>query len=495
MQRRPLTLLFSLAILAGTVMLFMLVPKAFIPTEDTGQILGATQARQGASFASMMQYHEQIMRVVASDTNIAGYMSSIGTGGSRTNNQGVLLITLKAFGKRAPAQDVIQQLQPKLAAIPGIQVSLQMPPAIQMGAQQTNSPYQLQLQAANTDTLYAVAQRLYSRMLQITGLQSVVTDLQLSGPQIAIQIDRDRADAMGVAPGSIETALYSAYGSGQVSTIFTSTDQFWVVMEVAPAFQRDMSALNRLYVTGRNGTLVSLSSVVVLTSSAGPLSVNHAGQVPSVTISFNTAPNVSLGQAEAQIQALATQVLPSGVSTTFSGNAAGFQGVMSSMIFLLVIAIVVIYLVLGILYESFVHPATIITGLPFAMFGGVLALYVFQMPLDVYGFVAIILLLGIVKKNAIMMIDFAVASEREGKTAAESIMEAASVRFRPIMMTTFAALMGALPIALGTGAGSESRRPLGVAVVGGLAFSQLVTLYVTPVFYTYFDELPATLSK
>jgi HAE1 family hydrophobic/amphiphilic exporter-1 len=322
-----------------------------------------------------------------------------------------------------------------------------------------------------------------------------VSDLQLAGPQVSIQIDRDRADDMGVSPDVIESALYDAYGSAQVSTIYTSNNQYWVVMELKPQFQQDLSALNRLYVSSSTGTLVPLSSVATLTPSVGPLSVNHAGQVPAVTISFNTAPGVSLGQAEAQIEALARQVLPPGVTSTFTGNA-GFQSVMSGMILLVVIAVFVIYLVLGILYESFVHPVTILTGLPFAMFGGVLALYAFHMPLDVYGFVAIILLLGIVKKNAIMMIDFAIAAEREGgKSPAESIVEAASVRFRPIMMTTFAALMSALPIAFGTGAGSESRRPLGVAVVGGLAFSQLVTLYVTPVFYTYFDELPGWVSE
>ena len=307
------------------------------------------------------------MRVLSSDTNVAGYMTSIGVGGNRTTNQGIMLITLKPIGKRPPADQVIQELRPRLAAIPGITVALQMPPAIQMGGQQTSSPYQFQLQAANTDTLYAAAQRLATRMAQLTGAQSVVSDLQLAGPQVSIQIDRDRADAMGVAPDAIETALYDAYGSGQVSTIYTANNQYWVVMELEPAFQQDLSALNRLYVSSNTGALVPLSSVAVLTPSVGPLSVNHAGQVPAVTISFNTAPGVSLGQAEAQIQTVARQVLPPGVTTAFAGNAQGFQGVMSGMVFLVVIAVFVIYLVLGTLSESFVHPATILTGLPFAI--------------------------------------------------------------------------------------------------------------------------------
>jgi HAE1 family hydrophobic/amphiphilic exporter-1 len=496
MARRPLTLALSAAILIGTGFLFTRVQKGFIPTEDAGQIIGSSLAPQGASYDAMVRYHQQIMRVLARDTNVANAIVSIGVGGSRTTNQGSVNILLKPLGKRAAAQQVIHELQPQLAAIPGVTVSLQVPPAIQMGARQSGGAYQFQLQATNTDTLYAAAQRLTTRMAQLPGIQDVVSDLQLAGPQVTIQIDRDRAAILGVSPSVIESALYSAYGSGQVSTIYTAIDQYWVVMELKPQFQRDMRAMNRLYVSSSTGMLVPISSVAKLTPAIGPLSVNHAGQVPAVTISFNTGPGVSLGQAATEVQTLAAQVLPSGVSTAFSGNAQGFQGVMNSMLFLLVIAVFVIYLVLGILYENFVHPLTILSGLPFAVFGGLLALYVFNLPLDVYGYVAIILLLGIVKKNAIMMIDFAIATEKQGgKSPSESIVEAASVRFRPIMMTTFAALLGTLPIALGSGAGAESRRPLGVAVVGGLAFSQLITLYVTPVFYTYFDELPRWLGE
>jgi len=328
-------------------------------------------------------------------------------------------------------------------------------------------------------------------MRNIPQIQDVTSDLQIANPQVNVDIDRDRAASLGVTAQQIESALYDAYGSRQVSTIYTPNNQYMVVMELLPQFQRDVNALRMLYVRSAKGDLVPLSAVATLTQNVGPLSITHSGQLPAVTISFNTRPGIALGQATAAVEAAAAITIPSTITTSFSGTAQAFQASQQGLLALLILAIFVIYMVLGILYESFIHPATILTGLPFAAFGALVALFIFRMPLDVYGFVGLILLVGIVKKNAIMMIDFALEAERtQHIPPAKAIVQAATVRFRPIMMTTFAALMATLPIALGRGAGAEARRPLGVAVVGGLVFSQLVTLYVTPVFYTYFDELP-----
>lgn len=491
MARRFATLMFSLVILVGTVFLFKLVPTGFIPTQDTGQIIATTEAAQGTSFPEMVKHQQQVAAIVAQDTNIAGFMSFVGGGGGGSGNQGRIFLGLKPHGKRLSADDIVNELRPKLSGIPGMNVFMQVPPAIQIGGRPSKSQYQFTLQSPDIEALDTAAKRMEARMRGIKEIQDVTSDLQIANPQVIVAIDRDRAASLGVTAQQIESALYDAYGSRQVSTIYTPNNQYTVVMELLPQFQQDINALRMLYVRSQKGDLVPLSAVANLSQNVGPLSITHAGQLPAVTISFNTAPGVALGQATAAVEAAALQTVPTTVTTSFSGTAQAFQASQQGLMALLIIAIFVIYMVLGILYESFIHPATILTGLPFAAFGALLALLIFRMPLDVYGFVGLILLVGIVKKNAIMMIDFALEAERtDHVTPEQAIVRAASVRFRPIMMTTFAALMATLPIALGTGAGAEARRPLGVAVVGGLAFSQVVTLYVTPVFYTYFDELP-----
>jgi len=494
MARRPAALVLSAAILLGTVVLFVVVPKGFLPSEDNSQIFGTTETVQGTSFDDLVRHQEQVMAVLAQDPNVDATMSFLGTG---QINQGRVFMQLKPRSQRTMSVDeLIRYFNRKLAGIPGIQVFLQNPPPIQIGGRRTKSLYQFTLQSPDRIALYDNAARLTTELRKLPDLLNVTSDLQISNPQATVTINRDRAGALGVTAQQVEEALYDAYGSRQVSTIYTATNQYWVVMELLPQYQQDLSALSLLYIRSRNGTLVPLASLATLASSVGPLTVSHSGQLPSVTISFDLREGVAIGTAVAQVQRIARQTLPSSITTSFSGTAQAFQSSQAGLLVLLILAVFVIYMVLGILYESFIHPLTILSALPFAGFGALLTLLIFRVDLSVYAFVGVIMLVGLVKKNGIMMIDFALEAQRnEGKSAREAILQACSIRFRPIMMTTMAALMGTLPIALGVGVGSESRRPLGIAVVGGLAFSQFITLYVTPVIYTYLDELQRLLGK
>jgi HAE1 family hydrophobic/amphiphilic exporter-1 len=490
-RHKKSTLAFSAAVLAGTVMLFGAVPKGFLPSEDYGFLTGFSEAVEGISFESMIEHQREAAKVLLADPNIEGFVSSVGAGGpSATGNLGRFNIKLKPREERAlSADEVVASLRPKLSRIPGLRVYLQNPPPVRLTGTMTKSLYQFTLQGADAEDLYRAGLALEQRLRDVPELVDVNSDLLLKNPQVEVDIEREQAARLGVSVEAIEDALYSAYGSRQVSTIYTATNQYWVIMELLREHQQDTNALAKLYVRSAKGELVPLLSVVTLRDEVGPLTINHQGQLPAVTISFNLAPGASIGPATEAIERISRELLPQTITTSFAGTAQAFQASEQGLGWLLLAAVLVIYLVLGILYESFVHPITILTGLPFAGFGALLTLWLFGVELSVYGFVGLIMLIGVVKKNAIMMIDFALDAQRAGALPEPAILEAAAVRFRPIMMTTLAALMATLPIALGIGAGSASRRPLGLVVVGGLLFSQLVTLYVTPVFYCYLDAI------
>ncbi len=498
LRHRVITAGLLLLTFGGTAWLGWIMPKGFLPSEDTGAISIGTEGPEGVSHHAMIANTEKLTEVLRRNPNVEAFMANSGArGGSSGLNVGMFFLRLVPRAERElSSQEIVQQLRGQLAGVPGIRAFPSAPPPIRIGTRSTKSEYQFTLQGSETKVLYQAAGELERRLAAVPELQDMTSDLQLSNPTVEVAILRDRAARLGLTPEAIESALYDALGTRQVSTIYAADNTYAVLLELLPEHQQAPEQLSLLHLRSASGELVPLDAVVRITRGLGPQSVNHSGQLPSVTLSFNPRPGVSLGQATARVEALARETVPAELVTSFQGTAEAFQSSLEGLGWLLLLAIFVIYLVLGILYESFLHPITILSALPFAGFGALLTLWLFDVELSVYAFVGMIMLVGLVKKNGIMMVDFAITARTErGLSASDAIFEASLIRFRPIMMTTFAAIMGTLPIALGWGAGGEARQPLGLAVVGGLLFSQLITLFATPVVYVWLDRVQGLFSR